>query len=235
MWRAVAKWRTGRSRGVDVIPRENADSLPPVGASDDALLEWNKSACSWPALYYSSTVPYLRAIGAKRFAEVGVAYGYHAEAILAELNEIQYVGVDPYLAGYDEADAFVRDVGRLFRDEPQSSMDRLHLAVDRRLANSARGRARILRAESIVAAESFSDGYFDAVFIDGNHQYESVWSDLLAWWPKIRPGGSILGDDYQRDSVAAAWEEFVSSVGADRFVLQNMSSGYRTVVAVQAA
>lgn len=53
----------------------------------------------------------------------------------------------------------------------------------------------------------------------------AVLDDLRVWWPKVRPGGSVLGDDYQRDSVAKAWEEFMDSVGAERFFLEYLTSG----------
>lgn len=207
--------------------------LKPVGASDDELLKWNEAHCSWPNLYYSSTVPFLRATGARHIVEVGVAYGYHAEHILSGITGLNYVGIDPYLAGYDDADVFSGDVARLFSDEPQSSMDRLHAAVTRGLSGRHGDRVRILRSGSIEAARQFSDGCFDAAFVDGDHRFESVLDDLRAWWPKIRSGGSVLGDDYQRDSVAEAWEKFLGEVGANEFFLVNPTSGYRTIVAVK--
>ena len=207
----------------------------PIGASDAELLEWNRHHCSWPNLYYTSTVPYLRAIDARHVAEVGVAYGYHADAILAGVSGLRYVGVDPYLSGYDEVGVFEADVARLFDDEPQSSMDRLHAVVKRELAGRYGDRAQVLRSVSTEASRLFVEGCFDAVFVDGDHSFEAVLDDLRVWWPKVRPGGSILGDDYQRDSVAAAWEEFMGAVGADRFFLENPTSGYRTIVAVKRA
>lgn len=36
----------------------------------------------------------------------------------------------------------------------------------------------------------------DFVFIDGNHQYEFVKKDIELYWPKIKPGGILTGDDY---------------------------------------
>ena len=231
--RTATSKRLAKALDVIMSRRKGRTVLPPAEASDEELLAWHKASCSWPNLYYSSTIPYLRAIGAKRVAEVGVAYGYHAETILAGVEGVCYVGVDPYLAGYDDSDVFARDVAQLFMDDPQSSMNRLYAAVKSGLSNRHSGRAQIIRAGSGEATHEFPDSCFDAVFIDGDHRFESVLQDLHAWWPKIRPGGSILGDDYQRDSVAAAWEEFLSLVDGDSFFLENHVSGYRTVVAVK--
>lgn len=230
-----AMGRERRILGGAVGAAETRVALRPSGASDSKLLEWNRLQCSWPSLYYSSTVPFLRAIGARHIAEVGVAYGYHADAILAGVTGLNYVGVDPYLSGYDEADAFAADVARLFDDEPQSSMDRLHAVVKHELSSRYGNRAQVLRSGSREASRLFADGTFDAVFVDGDHRFEAVLDDLRVWWPKVRPGGSVLGDDYQRGSVAAAWEEFMDSVGAERFFLENSTSGYRTIVAVKEA
>jgi predicted O-methyltransferase YrrM len=225
------------SRGLRFVglrrPSVDTASRPPAGLSDVQVLEWNRATCSWPNLYYSSTVPFLRAVSARRIAEVGVAYGYHASAILSGLPDAEYVGVDPYLAGYDASDIFASDVQRLFGDGAQRSMDRLAAAVADELAIAFPGRSRLIRVASVEAASSFPDEWFDAVFVDGDHRYEAVLQDLRAWWPKVRGGGAILGDDIQRDSVAQAWDEFLAETGADSFVLENSRSGYRTIVTVK--
>lgn len=49
---------------------------------------------------------------------------------------------------------------------------------------------------SVEAAERYGDRYFDVVFIDADHAYESVRDDIRAWLPKVRPGGIIAGHDF---------------------------------------
>lgn len=49
---------------------------------------------------------------------------------------------------------------------------------------------------SLAAAARYVDGSLDAVFIDADHSYESVASDIAAWLPKVRPGGIIAGHDF---------------------------------------
>ncbi|MBV8523326.1 MAG: class I SAM-dependent methyltransferase, partial [Acetobacteraceae bacterium] len=44
----------------------------------------------------------------------------------------------------------------------------------------------------------------DLVHLDGGHDYRSVMADLQAWWPLVRPGGILIGDDYNTNGV---WPE----------------------------
>lgn len=48
--------------------------------------------------------------------------------------------------------------------------------------------------ESPDAASEFKDGEFDIVYIDAEHDYESVKADIEAWLPKARH--IIAGHDY---------------------------------------
>ena len=49
---------------------------------------------------------------------------------------------------------------------------------------------------SLIAAEQFEDNSLDFVHIDASHDYENVLADIRAWYPKVKPGGFITGDDY---------------------------------------
>jgi len=62
-----------------------------------------------------------------------------------------------------------------------------------------------IRGWSRDVADRIPDG-LDMVFIDGDHSYEAVLSDLLLYIPKLRRGGLIVMHDYTFDSVKAAAE-----------------------------
>lgn len=57
-------------------------------------------------------------------------------------------------------------------------------------------RAFMLRMKSIHAADLFEDSSLDFVYIDANHKYEFVKEDIEFWYPKVKPGGLLLGHDY---------------------------------------
>lgn len=56
-----------------------------------------------------------------------------------------------------------------------------------------------MKLHSADAAAKFKDNSIDFVFIDANHEYEHVKNDILAWYPKIKPGGILAGHDYFPD------------------------------------
>jgi Methyltransferase domain/Protein of unknown function DUF115 len=57
-------------------------------------------------------------------------------------------------------------------------------------------RAHVWRMDSVAAAKLHADASLDFVFIDADHSYEGCSADIMAWLPKIKPGGFISGHDY---------------------------------------
>jgi hypothetical protein len=60
-------------------------------------------------------------------------------------------------------------------------------------------------ARSPAAAASFSNGEFDIVYIDAEHDYEAVKADIEAWRPKAKH--ILAGHDYHAfpDVQKAVW------------------------------
>jgi len=52
----------------------------------------------------------------------------------------------------------------------------------------------------------------DIIHLDAGHDYCSTRCDLVAWWPVLRGGGILIGDDYYTDGswpgVRRAWDDF---------------------------
>jgi hypothetical protein len=69
------------------------------------------------------------------------------------------------------------------------------------------GRGNIIKNYSVNAAKQISDDSLNFVFIDGDHSYEGVRNDIIAWLPKIKKGGYIIGHDIHFDSVKTAVTE----------------------------
>jgi hypothetical protein len=60
--------------------------------------------------------------------------------------------------------------------------------------NTAGMNISAVKAKSPDAAAKFRDGQFDIVYIDAEHDYESVKQDILAWKPKAKH--ILAGHDY---------------------------------------
>jgi predicted O-methyltransferase YrrM len=200
---------------------------------DRVILEANKKTCSWFGSY--GIVAHLAQMAkAENILEIGVAYGYHADFLCTALLNIQYVGVDPYLANYDANDIFSNDVQRLFNEkDPQLVMDRLFNIVSSNLQKFD-GRAKLLREKSWDAAARFEDNSLDLVYIDGDHTYQGVVKDLASWFPKVRKGGIICGDDIGWPGVKRAVDEFFLRLGKDYQIIskdgfENMPAFYYIV------
>jgi predicted O-methyltransferase YrrM len=103
-------------------------------------------------------------------------------------------------------------------------MDHIHQVVVDRFKD--RHEVRVHRATSHDAAASFPNGFFDWVYIDGDHSYEAVRQDLSDWSPKVKSGGLVVGDDLNwkdesgAQSVRRAVEEFTKSRSASDALLR---------------
>lgn len=60
------------------------------------------------------------------------------------------------------------------------------------------------KMSSKEAAATFEDRSIDFLMIDASHKYNDVVADIKAWWPKMKLGGIISGDDVDWPEVALA-------------------------------
>src|SRR5688572_947522 len=130
-------------------------------------------------------------------AEVGVWKGDFSELILRVVRPRELHLIDPWrfevAPGYSSA----RYGGS--KAKSQADMDAIYSSVTERFGvQVASGRVAVHRSPSADAGGRFEDGFFDWVYIDGNHLYEFVLADLESFYPKVRSGGFLAGDDYGR-------------------------------------
>lgn len=66
----------------------------------------------------------------------------------------------------------------------------------------------------------------DLIYIDGSHEEEDVYQDVLDYWEVLAPGGTLFGDDWSWDGVRIAVERFAReqnlrvSFSADKWLLR---------------
>jgi hypothetical protein len=106
-----------------------------------------------------------------RGVEVGVFDGGFSEVLNNAHKFDEFFCVDPW----EGNDGQFRNVTNLFSNRPN-----IH----------------IMRNTSVEVSKLFPDNYFDFVYIDALHDYDSVIEDLTVWYPKVRVGGLFSGHDY---------------------------------------
>jgi hypothetical protein len=91
----------------------------------------------------------------------------------------------------------VVDIWRLAEKHHRPGLESDHDLYEAFLRNTAsiQDQFVIHRKSRDVAAADFEDQSLDFVMIDADHSYEAVARDIRAWWPKMRPGALMVGDD----------------------------------------
>jgi predicted O-methyltransferase YrrM len=125
-------------------------------------------------------------------AELGVSRGDFSARILAINKPRRLHLVDPWMQGGCE------------------------LVTARFAEEIAEGIVMIHHETSESASARFVDDYFDWIYIDGNHFYDFVRTDLELYYAKVKRGGFIVCDDYHypgywEDGVTRAVDEFIES------------------------
>ena len=84
-----------------------------------------------------------------------------------------------------------------------------------------------LRGDSADSAKHFADGSVDFVYVDASHEYKDVTKDLDAWWPKLKSGAVLAGDDWQFEGVERAVLEFAQKHGLTHKVLPGNPNAWK--------
>ena len=65
-----------------------------------------------------------------------------------------------------------------------------------------------LKMTTVEASSLFHSGQADLIYVDASHDEESVYLDLTLYYPLLRKGGYLCGDDWSWASVRKAVERF---------------------------
>ena len=144
-----------------------------------------------------------------RIAEIGVASCSFCDQLMALLNRgfdslllKEYYLIDPWPYGYKCGSCGGEKV-------TNERWDQLHFAAVKRTIGHPQ--LRVIRMTSLEASKLFAEKYFDLVYIDADHTYESVTQDITLWLPKCSK--VISGHDY-----SGGWQPVVDAV--DHFFIK---------------
>jgi Methyltransferase domain len=114
-------------------------------------------------------------------AEVGTQYGRFAEMIYS-ITQPQKLHLIDY-----SFDLFKQELS-----QPENSL--LQNGIEQ-------GNVELHEGDSSTILSSFPDEYFDWIYIDADHAYEGVCKDIQQGYPKVKPDGMMVFNDYTNWSV----------------------------------
>lgn len=117
-------------------------------------------------------------IGLNEGAEIGTCYGEFAEILCLANPNLHLTCVDPWMQYHGGSKA------------------RVEHTFDVAKVRLAKYNVTFCRKPSLGAAPEFTDGSLDFVYIDGDHLFDMVIRDIIAWVPKVRKDGLVMLHDY---------------------------------------
>lgn len=152
-----------------------------------------------------------------KLVEIGVWKGKSLTFLLREADKsgksLDIVGVDHFRGSVNQPDLLREAAAKDLAQEVQIN------------CAAADYPYRLAVGESTQVAAIFADGSLDFVFIDGSHDYDSVKADILAWLPKVKPGGRLAGHDFDEEGVHTAVQELLGAEPFGRCWVYDVEAG----------
>ena len=130
--------------------------------------------------------------------EIGSYCGDSTQIINGCFANATINSVDPYVSYREDNSTYDLDKQAEELKEAEGVFD----SVCKRFPNIKKN-----KAHSLDFVASVPDQSLDFVYIDGDHSYEAVKKDIIAWIPKVKIGGVICGHDITWTTVQRALVE----------------------------
>lgn len=143
--------------------------------------------------------------------EIGVNQAVNAVNILENLDIKKLYLVDPYIAYEHYTQEKVDGWKKVAYNNLEKYKDKIEL----------------IEKKSIEAI-NFIPNNLDFVYIDGDHQYKSVWKDLNFYFDKIKKGGLLCGDNFECITVRCAIYDFLVFEKNNEFPLSGIGPNKTT-------
>ena len=144
-------------------------------------------------------------------AEIGVNRGNFSKSILKIVKPKKLYLIDPWKSTNN-----------------QDLMNKNYKITMKRLEDEVKaGQVIIKKGSSLDVLNEFEDGFFDWIYVDGDHRYEFVKKDLKLSYSKVKKNGLITGDDYNhkvgtlKKEVAKAVDDFIKESNVKVIQLKN--------------
>lgn len=155
--------------------------------------------------------PFMEKYDCQVICEIGVREGHNFWRMTAHNPQLA-VAVDAWINDGDPAN---NDAGY-----DQAFQDQLYENFKQAVVGKPY-KVQICREYSHEAVKHFPDNYFDVVYVDANHTYEGCKQDLDDWFPKVKPGRFLTGDDYTEHRTPVTGVRFGVVKAVDEFAKEH--------------
>lgn len=124
---------------------------------------------------------FFKEMGFKVGAEIGVHKGAFTEKFCKE--GLKMYAIDPWMP-------------YLGSGRTQQKQDRQDFLYKHASGTLAPYDCTVIRKTSVDALSDFEDYSLDFVYIDGDHEFSHIATDLVEWTKKVKAGGVVSGHDY---------------------------------------
>ena len=151
-------------------------------------------------------------LGGEHFVEIGTLLGQSSVRMAELIQKCNESHPDKKQIQFDSIDTFYFIIHSIKNGEhPPKFLDYINLYETGDIMDilyiqlkklGLFGLVNYICCDSKYAHNIYRDNSLDFVWVDGSHEAEDVEQDVKNFWPKIKPGGLIAGDDYVYTAVA---------------------------------
>lgn len=160
--------------------------------------------------------PFMEKYNCQMIAELGVFRGENFQLMIEHSPKLA-VAVDAW-----------KDDGNIARNDSglsQEILDEQHACFRANVMNKPF--VKLIREYTFKAAKKFPDECFDLIYIDADHTYEGCKKDLEAWYPKVKTGKFLTGDDYRNGKAKYTGVIFDVIKAVDEFAKNHQLKVYK--------
>ena len=141
-----------------------------------------------------------------KIIEIGSFLGRSTHYLATSLFNANKIDVQVYCIDTFEGSSEHANI-KLPNDFYHMFRDNLRFYIGRDMVMPIQG-----RSDNPDILNKFEDEEIDFIMVDGAHEYEAVKSDIVNWWPKLKPNGVMFGDDFSLKSVEVAVKDGLGSM-----------------------
>lgn len=133
--------------------------------------------------------------------EIGVLHGECSDALLTAMPNLKLYSVDPWLY----------QPGRGYEADDSEQTQEFKYKFAKYVLSGYGDRSVVVRMKSADAVKIITEP-LDFVWIDGDHNEDTVRSDILAWKNKLKPRSILAGHDWVLQSPPSGYQHIQTIV-----------------------